>query len=150
MDQLIIDKSIFQSDATEDSINPSIKDEPINSASRYLYLNQTMVYQEAISYSSSQRAENIYNTHLEKKFSENKYQGSWSIPDFENFSNQADIINYACGIVDSHKVCRLYALYGTSIVYMQMDISEDGFSTTDFYNAINMINEKAVSCINND
>jgi len=150
LENLLLDKTVFPNGATEDSIGTPIKDKPIRSAARTLYYNNTVVFQYVIEYSTSDRAQKIYQDELNATFPQNKYVGSWKAPDFGFKSKTSEAYQYLCGEMDNRNVCRYFARYSTYIVYLQVYISTTGLSETDFQRAMNFIDLKMVSCILGD
>jgi hypothetical protein len=145
---MLIEKSVFPEGTVEDPIDSPLKGDPLRSASRAFYYQDTSAWEYLVDYPSQNRAKQEYRDFSKAVFSDDKYRGGWETPDSDFVSSSSTEMHYACGHDGETKVCRFIARYDTYNVYFQVEIADQGMTTNDFISSIKVIDQKMKICIN--
>ena len=149
---LLLDSTFFPEGTTAGEVISPMYEEPSNSAAAtFYYTEKVMILNYVIDYSSRYRAKNEYGDYLDVAFSEDKYLGPWVTSNSNYNSSTARQFNLACGQAGGTQVCRYLALYGSYVVYLQVDnVTHEGFSEADFLLLVNAIDDKFETCFSSN
>ncbi|WP_147239085.1 DUF1330 domain-containing protein [Levilinea saccharolytica] len=144
MESLLLTCANYPGGCVEDEASSPLPEEPNRSAARYLYRGKTPAHHVVIEYPSLKRAEQRFDDYQQAIF-ENSDPSLEEFPiTFTNIT--ADEMRCGCTRNEERKVCSFIARYEKIVTFINVDVSDSGFSIHDFHNSISDIEDKVSAC----